>query len=120
MDVASFGFTRARAGGTSTDVSRYDGQYELVFETTTAGPSPAFTARSCLTCAYVCAHTCVCGRAGVSIQAPQLDINTVAAGGGSMLFFRNGMFVVGPDSAGAEAAAGWHARTRAAPTRSPA
>ncbi|KAI9306007.1 Hydantoinase B/oxoprolinase-domain-containing protein [Cunninghamella echinulata] len=61
-------------GGTSTDVSRYDGHFEHVFETTTAG---------------------------VTIQAPQLDINTVAAGGGSMLFFKNGMFVVGPESAGA-------------------
>ena len=39
--------------------------------------------------------------AGVTIQAPQLDINTVAAGGGSVLFFRSGLFVVGPDSAGA-------------------
>lgn len=39
--------------------------------------------------------------AGVTIQAPQLDINTVAAGGGSMLFFRSGLFVVGPESAGA-------------------
>lgn len=57
-------------GGTSTDVSRYDGHFEHVFETTTAG---------------------------VTIQAPQLDINTVAAGGGSMLFFKNGMFVVGPE-----------------------
>lgn len=36
--------------------------------------------------------------AGVTIQAPQLDINTVAAGGGSRLFFRSGMFVVGPES----------------------
>lgn len=35
------------------------------------------------------------------INCPQLDINTVAAGGGSMLFFRNGLFVVGPESAGA-------------------
>ena len=61
-------------GGTSTDVSRYDGSLELVFETTTAG---------------------------VSIQAPQLDINTVAAGGGSRLFLRSGMFYVGPESAGA-------------------
>ncbi len=34
-------------------------------------------------------------------QAPQLDINTVAAGGGSRLFFRAGLFVVGPESAGA-------------------
>lgn len=31
----------------------------------------------------------------------QLDVNTVAAGGGSRLFFRSGMFVVGPESAGA-------------------
>ncbi len=31
----------------------------------------------------------------------QLDINTVAAGGGSRLFFRDGLFVVGPESAGA-------------------
>jgi len=59
-------------GGTSTDVSRYDGTLELVFETTTAG---------------------------VSIQAPQLDIHTVAAGGGSRLFLQNGLFVVGPESA---------------------
>lgn len=62
-------------GGTSTDVSRYgSGRYEHVFETTIAG---------------------------VTIQSPQLDINTVAAGGGSRLFFRNGLFVVGPESAGA-------------------
>ncbi|KAL1431637.1 hypothetical protein MTO96_013756 [Rhipicephalus appendiculatus] len=61
-------------GGTSTDVSRYDGHFDHTFETTTAG---------------------------VTIQAPQLDISTVAAGGGSMLFFRSGLFVVGPESAGA-------------------
>lgn len=61
-------------GGTSTDVSRYAGALEHVFETTIAE---------------------------VSIQCPQLDINTVAAGGGSMLFWRNGLFVVGPESAGA-------------------
>lgn len=62
-------------GGTSTDVSRFaDQRYEHVVESTTAG---------------------------VTIQAPQLDINTVAAGGGSMLFFRSGLFVVGPESAGA-------------------
>ncbi|XP_063833705.1 5-oxoprolinase [Ostrinia nubilalis] len=62
-------------GGTSTDVSRYAGSLEHVHEATTAG---------------------------VTIQAPQLDINTVAAGGGSMLFFRSGLFVAGPESAGAE------------------
>lgn len=48
-------------GGTSTDVSRFSGTYEHVYESTTAG---------------------------ITIQAPQLDVNTVAAGGGSMLFFR--------------------------------
>ncbi|TFK51237.1 5-oxoprolinase [Heliocybe sulcata] len=61
-------------GGTSTDVSRFDGRYEVVYETTTAG---------------------------ISIQSPQLDINTVAAGGGSCLAFRNGLFTAGPESAGA-------------------
>ena len=61
-------------GGTSTDVSRFGGSFEHVFETTTAG---------------------------VSIQSPQLDINTVAAGGGSILSWRDGLFKVGPDSAGA-------------------
>ncbi|XP_059827580.1 5-oxoprolinase [Hypanus sabinus] len=61
-------------GGTSTDVSRYAGKFEHVFEATTAG---------------------------VTIQAPQLDINTVAAGGGSVLSFRSGLFAVGPESAGA-------------------
>jgi hypothetical protein len=44
---------------------------------------------------------CNCDIPGVFVQAPQLDINTVAAGGGSRLFFRAGLFVVGPESAGA-------------------
>ena len=38
---------------------------------------------------------------GVTVQAPQLDVNTVAAGGGSVLTFRSGLFAVGPESAGA-------------------
>lgn len=37
--------------------------------------------------------------AGVTIGAPQLDINTVAAGGGSILHWQNHMLRVGPDSA---------------------
>lgn len=37
----------------------------------------------------------------MTIQTPQLDINTVAAGGGSILKYSNGLFVVGPESAGA-------------------
>ncbi|CAK9223127.1 unnamed protein product [Sphagnum troendelagicum] len=61
-------------GGTSTDVSRYAGSYEQVLETQTAG---------------------------VIIQAPQLDINTVAAGGGSKLKFQSGVFKVGPESVSA-------------------
>lgn len=61
-------------GGTSTDVSRYAGSYEQVLETQIAG---------------------------TIIQAPQLDINTVAAGGGSKLKFQFGAFQVGPESVGA-------------------
>lgn len=37
----------------------------------------------------------------MTIQSPQLDINTVAAGGGSILFWEHGLFKVGPASAGA-------------------
>lgn len=61
-----------------SDLSRYDGRYEIVFETTTAG---------------------------ITIQSPQLDVNTVAAGGGSRLFYRNSLFTVGPESAGAHVSA---------------
>ncbi|BEJ15272.1 hypothetical protein CspHIS471_0410390 [Cutaneotrichosporon sp. HIS471] len=61
-------------GGTSTDVSRFAGRYESVAETTTAG---------------------------IAINVPQLDINTVAAGGGSCLTYKNGLFRAGPESAGA-------------------
>jgi len=61
-------------GGTSTDVSRFAGRYQHVFETVTAG---------------------------VIIQAPQLDISTVAAGGGSKLTFNSGLMAVGPESVGA-------------------
>ena len=45
----------------------------------------------CFLAAYQLSHVCC---AGVTIQAPQLDINTVAAGGGSRLFFRTGVFQV--------------------------
>ncbi|CAG9316615.1 unnamed protein product [Blepharisma stoltei] len=61
-------------GGTSTDVSRYAGHLEHLFETEISG---------------------------VHLQGAHLDITTVAAGGGSKLFFRSGLYVVGPDSAGA-------------------
>lgn len=71
VDRAVLGFDM---GGTSTDVSRYAGHLDHVLETTTAE---------------------------VTIQAPQLDIQTVAAGGGSILFWKKGLFVVGPESASA-------------------
>ncbi|RMZ46598.1 hypothetical protein AFCA_012137 [Aspergillus flavus] len=61
-------------GGTSTDVARYSGALEHIFENTIAE---------------------------VTIQTPQLDINTVAAGGGSILTWETGLLKVGPRSAGA-------------------
>jgi len=61
-------------GGTSTDVSHYDGEYERVFETQVAG---------------------------VRMRAPMMSIHTVAAGGGSILHFDGARYRVGPDSAGA-------------------
>lgn len=67
---ATLGFD---AGGTSTDVSRFLGLLEHIYETVVSE---------------------------VSLQTPQLDILTVAAGGGSILFWKNGMFVVGPELAG--------------------
>jgi 5-oxoprolinase (ATP-hydrolysing) len=61
-------------GGTSTDVSHFDGEYERAFETEIAG---------------------------VRMRAPMMLIHTVAAGGGSVLHFDGARFRVGPDSAGA-------------------
>jgi 5-oxoprolinase (ATP-hydrolysing) len=62
-------------GGTSTDVCHYAGTFERSLETEVAG---------------------------VRMRAPMMNIHTVAAGGGSILHFRNGRFQVGPDSAGAD------------------
>ena len=61
-------------GGTSTDVSHYAGEYERTFETLVAG---------------------------VRMRAPMMQIHTVAAGGGSILFFDGSRYRVGPESAGA-------------------
>src|SRR5215467_14505763 len=61
-------------GGTSTDVSHFDGEFERAFETEIAG---------------------------VRMRAPIMLIHTVAAGGGSILHFDGARFRVGPDSAGA-------------------
>ncbi|EFH12799.1 hydantoinase B/oxoprolinase family protein, partial [Teichococcus cervicalis] len=61
-------------GGTSTDVALYAGAFERAFETVVAG---------------------------VRMRAPMMAINTVAAGGGSILSFDGARFRVGPESAGA-------------------
>jgi 5-oxoprolinase (ATP-hydrolysing) len=61
-------------GGTSTDVCHYAGEFERDFETEVAG---------------------------VRMRAPMMSIHTVAAGGGSILSFRQGRMQVGPESAGA-------------------
>jgi 5-oxoprolinase (ATP-hydrolysing) len=61
-------------GGTSTDVAHYHGEYERAFETEIAG---------------------------IRLRAPMMAIHTVAAGGGSILFYDGARFRVGPESAGA-------------------
>jgi 5-oxoprolinase (ATP-hydrolysing) len=61
-------------GGTSTDVSHYNGAFERSYEAQVAG---------------------------VRMRAPMMQIHTVAAGGGSILHFDGARFRVGPDSAGA-------------------
>jgi len=67
-------------GGTSTDVAHYSGdpnttiEYEREFETEIAG---------------------------VRLTTPTISIHTVAAGGGSILFFDGSRYRVGPESAGA-------------------
>ncbi len=76
--AALAGFAKAIGfdmGGTSTDVSHFDGSFERVFETVVAG---------------------------IRMQAPMLRIHTVAAGGGSILRFDGARFRVGPESAGAD------------------
>lgn len=62
-------------GGTSTDVCRYDGQLERIMEAETAG---------------------------IRFHAPMLHVETVAAGGGSILHFDGQKLSVGPDSAGSD------------------
>jgi 5-oxoprolinase (ATP-hydrolysing) len=62
-------------GGTSTDVALYDGAYQYSFETEIAG---------------------------IRLRVPMLSINTVAAGGGSVIEFSAGRLRVGPRSAGAQ------------------
>ena len=61
-------------GGTSTDVAHYAGSYERSLSTEVAG---------------------------VRLSTPMMAIHTVAAGGGSLLFFDGARYRVGPQSAGA-------------------
>jgi 5-oxoprolinase (ATP-hydrolysing) len=72
------GFTRIIGfdmGGTSTDVARYDGDFDYRFEHAVGG---------------------------VRLMAPALNIHSVAAGGGSICDFIDGRISVGPHSAGAD------------------
>ncbi|MDX1480978.1 MAG: hydantoinase B/oxoprolinase family protein [Woeseiaceae bacterium] len=62
-------------GGTSTDVTAFDGDYERSSDNEIAG---------------------------VRLRAPMMRIHTIAAGGGSLLRFADGRYQVGPDSAGAD------------------
>ena len=62
-------------GGTSTDVSRFDGRFEMEYESR---------------------------KAGVRIASPTLAIETVAAGGGSICGFDGVKLTVGPESAGSD------------------
>jgi len=79
MAAAGRGMDRERLigfdmGGTSTDVALYDGEYPRRFDSRIAG---------------------------IRLQAPMMNIHTVAAGGGSVLRFEGGRLRVGPESAGA-------------------
>ena len=62
-------------GGTSTDVARYDGNFEFEYESI---------------------------KAGVRLVSPTLAIETVAAGGGSVCWFDGSRLLVGPQSAASD------------------
>lgn len=61
-------------GGTSTDIALFDGEYKRTHDATVDS---------------------------VRIRVPMLEIDTIAAGGGSICKFYQGRFQVGPESAGA-------------------
>ena len=62
-------------GGTSTDVAYFDGEFQRADETVISG---------------------------IRVRAPMLSVHTVAAGGGSILWFDGDRLRVGPRSAGAD------------------
>ncbi len=62
-------------GGTSTDVSRFDGEFEKIYEQVVGN---------------------------IPLQMEMLNIVTIAAGGGSILRFDGQKMIVGPESAGSD------------------
>jgi 5-oxoprolinase (ATP-hydrolysing) len=70
-------------GGTSTDVSRFEGRLGRRYESRVSG---------------------------VRVLTPMMDIETVAAGGGSICDCREGRLFVGPESAGADPGPGCYGR----------
>ena len=62
-------------GGTSTDVSHFAGEFERAFDTEVGG---------------------------VRVRAPMMSIHSIAAGGGSIIWFDGARLRVGPESAGAD------------------
>ena len=68
-------------GGTSTDVCRYDGEFERRYEMELTDKESA---------------------GAIRVAAPMLAVETVAAGGGSICWFDGQKPVVGPRSAGAD------------------
>ena len=73
-EVGSRGVIGFDMGGTSTDVSRFDGKFERIHEQTIGG---------------------------IELQKESLHIVSVASGGGSILWFDGQRMRVGPESAGA-------------------
>jgi len=72
-DIKVKGIIGLDMGGTSTDVSRFESEFEKVYERTIDG---------------------------ITLQTEMLNIVTVAAGGGSILNFDGRKMTVGPESAG--------------------
>jgi 5-oxoprolinase (ATP-hydrolysing) len=70
-------------GGTSTDVAHFHGEYERQLDSEIAG---------------------------IRMRVPVLAINTIAAGGGSILFFDGSSYRVGPESAGSNPGAACYRR----------
>ncbi|MBT9495459.1 MAG: hydantoinase B/oxoprolinase family protein, partial [Paucibacter sp.] len=86
-------------GGTSTDVSHFNGQD--VGPKAAARPPPEGSKAAWGGPALPYERTFNTEVAGVRVRAPMLSIHTVAAGGGSVISFDGARLRVGPESAGA-------------------